>query len=144
MLKRQSRIPVSYTHLDVYKRQFLYLYHKTRLRIIKSTQILKFDCLISFCQQILQEQDVYKRQDFKPYWGIFMSIIDLINSLPGAVAQGLIWGIMAIGVYITYRTVSYTHLDVYKRQLLIIRAPYSDIVARSAYPCSVENLFRRY
>ena len=27
----------------------------------------------------------------------------LINALPGAVAQGLIWGIMAIGVYLTYR-----------------------------------------
>ena len=26
----------------------------------------------------------------------------LMNALPGAVAQGLIWGIMAIGVYITY------------------------------------------
>ena len=25
------------------------------------------------------------------------------SSLPGAIAQGLIWGIMAIGVYITYR-----------------------------------------
>jgi len=27
----------------------------------------------------------------------------LINALPGACAQGLIWGIMAIGVYITYK-----------------------------------------
>ena len=27
----------------------------------------------------------------------------LLNALPGAVAQGLIWGIMAIGVYITFR-----------------------------------------
>ena len=26
-----------------------------------------------------------------------------VNSLPGALGQGLIWGIMAIGVYITYR-----------------------------------------
>ena len=25
----------------------------------------------------------------------------LLNSLPGAAAQGLIWGLMAIGVYIT-------------------------------------------
>ena len=28
-----------------------------------------------------------------------MSIVSLLNALPGAVAQGLIWGIMAIGVY---------------------------------------------
>ena len=27
----------------------------------------------------------------------------LLNSLPGAAAQGLIWGLMAIGVYITFR-----------------------------------------
>ena len=27
----------------------------------------------------------------------------LFNSMPGAVAQGLIWGLMAIGVYITFR-----------------------------------------
>ena len=32
--------------------------------------------------------------------GFFAS---LINSMPSAVAQGLIWGIMAIGVYLTYR-----------------------------------------
>ena len=32
-----------------------------------------------------------------------MNIMSLVNALPGAVAQGLIWGIMAIGVYITYR-----------------------------------------
>ena len=35
----------------------------------------------------------------------------LMNALPGAAAQGLAWGIMAIGVYITFRIpVSYTHL----------------------------------
>ena len=29
----------------------------------------------------------------------------LLNALPGAVAQGLIWGLMAIGVYITFRII---------------------------------------
>ena len=29
-----------------------------------------------------------------------MNIINLINALPGAAAQGLIWGIMAIGAQI--------------------------------------------
>ena len=33
-----------------------------------------------------------------------MNIMALISALPGAAAQGLIWGIMAIGVYITFRT----------------------------------------
>ncbi|MCD8369591.1 MAG: ABC transporter permease, partial [Clostridiales bacterium] len=36
----------------------------------------------------------------------------LLNALPGAVAQGLIWGIMAIGVYITYRILDIADLTV--------------------------------
>ena len=32
-----------------------------------------------------------------------MNIADLFNAMPGAISQGLIWGIMAIGVYITYK-----------------------------------------
>lgn len=39
-------------------------------------------------------------------------MISLINALPGAVAQGLIWGIMAIGVYITYRILDIADLTV--------------------------------
>ena len=35
-----------------------------------------------------------------------------INALPGAVAQGLIWGIMAIGLYITYRVLDVADLTV--------------------------------
>ena len=41
-----------------------------------------------------------------------MEIIDLLNALPGAVAQGLIWGIMAIGVYITYKVLDVADLTV--------------------------------
>ena len=36
----------------------------------------------------------------------------LFNALPGAVAQGLIWGLMAIGVYITYRILDVSDLTV--------------------------------
>ena len=36
----------------------------------------------------------------------------LINALPGSVSQGLIWGIMAIGVYITYRILDVADLTV--------------------------------
>ena len=36
----------------------------------------------------------------------------LFNALPGAVAQGLIWGIMAMGVYITYRILDVADLTV--------------------------------
>lgn len=41
-----------------------------------------------------------------------MNILNLFNALPGAVAQGLIWGIMAIGVYITYRILDIADLTV--------------------------------
>jgi putative ABC transport system permease protein len=41
-----------------------------------------------------------------------MNIMNLINALPGAAAQGLIWGIMAIGVYITYRILDVADLTV--------------------------------
>ena len=36
----------------------------------------------------------------------------LFNALPGAVAQGLIWGLMAIGVYITFRILDVADLTV--------------------------------
>ena len=38
--------------------------------------------------------------------------LSLLNAMPGAVAQGLIWGIMAIGVYITYRILDVADLTV--------------------------------
>ena len=41
-----------------------------------------------------------------------MTISSLLNAMPGAVAQGLIWGIMAIGVYITYRILDIADLTV--------------------------------
>jgi putative ABC transport system permease protein len=41
-----------------------------------------------------------------------MNIMNLVNALPGAAAQGLIWGIMAIGVYITYRILDVADLTV--------------------------------
>lgn len=39
-------------------------------------------------------------------------MLAFFNSLPGAVAQGIIWGIMAIGVYITFRTLDIADLTV--------------------------------
>lgn len=42
-----------------------------------------------------------------------MDIIQqLLNALPGSVSQGLIWGIMAIGVYLTYRILDVADLTV--------------------------------
>lgn len=36
----------------------------------------------------------------------------LLNALPGALAQGLIWGVMVIGVYITYKVLDIADLTV--------------------------------
>ena len=41
-----------------------------------------------------------------------MNLTALFNAMPGAVAQGMIWGIMAIGVYITYRVLDLADLTV--------------------------------
>ncbi len=40
------------------------------------------------------------------------TLINYISSLPGAVAQGMIWGIMAIGVYITFKVLDFSDLTV--------------------------------
>ncbi len=39
-------------------------------------------------------------------------MLDFIGALPGAASQGLIWGIMAIGVYITYKILDIADLTV--------------------------------
>lgn len=38
--------------------------------------------------------------------------LSLLNAMPGAVTQGVLWGIMAIGVYITYRILEVSDLTV--------------------------------
>lgn len=39
-------------------------------------------------------------------------LLQLFNALPGSISQGLIWGIMAIGVYLTYRVLDVADLTV--------------------------------
>lgn len=39
-------------------------------------------------------------------------MVAFLNSLPGAAAQGIIWGIMAIGVYLTYKILDVADLTV--------------------------------
>ncbi|GCA68160.1 branched-chain amino acid ABC transporter permease [Mediterraneibacter butyricigenes] len=46
---------------------------------------------------------------------VYFSTLDpmaLVRALPGNVAQGLIWGIMALGVYITFRILDFADLTV--------------------------------
>ncbi len=39
-------------------------------------------------------------------------MVSLLSSLPGAVAQGLIWGILAVGVYITFKILNIADMSV--------------------------------
>ena len=41
-----------------------------------------------------------------------LSVPTLIGALPGNVAQGVIWGIMALGVYLTFRVLNFADLTV--------------------------------
>ena len=41
-----------------------------------------------------------------------INLSSLLSAMPGAIAQGLIWGIMAIGVYITYKVLDVADLTV--------------------------------
>ena len=41
-----------------------------------------------------------------------MNFTALLNAMPGAMSQGLIWGIMAIGVYLTYKILDVADLTV--------------------------------
>lgn len=41
-----------------------------------------------------------------------LKLTSLLNACPGGIAQGLIWGIMALGVYLTFRVLGFSDLSV--------------------------------
>ena len=41
-----------------------------------------------------------------------MSLVNLLSRMPAAIAQGILWGIMALGVYITFRILNIADLSV--------------------------------
>ena len=41
-----------------------------------------------------------------------LSFVNLIGRVPGGISQGLIWGIMALGVFITFRVLDIADLSV--------------------------------
>ena len=41
-----------------------------------------------------------------------LSLIKLVRNLPGGIAQGLIWGLMALGIYVTFRLLDVADLTV--------------------------------
>ena len=38
--------------------------------------------------------------------------LSLFRAMPGSIAQGMIWGVMALGVYITFRLLDFADLTV--------------------------------
>ena len=41
-----------------------------------------------------------------------ITLSNLISRIPGGIAQGIIWGIMALGIYITFRVLKESDLTV--------------------------------
>ena len=65
-----------------------------------------------------------------------LSPLSLLRAMPGACAQGLIWGIMALGVYITFRILDFADLTVDgslatggAEAVMLIRAGVNPIIA---------------
>ena len=103
--------PVSYTHLDVYKRQPL-IYRIPELCTIHTPK-RKISLSTIMCMQ----RDVYKRQG--TMCQIFYAIAQkkLMQKIVSCSYQQ--WNIslvMRMKIQWNHTTVSYTHLDVYKRQ----------------------------
>ena len=66
-----------------------------------------------------------------------MDIMNLTTAMPGAFAQGLIWGIMAIGVYITFRILDIADLTVDGNIIL-------DIKGEEKKKLTVEGLLHKF
>ena len=66
-----------------------------------------------------------------------MDIISLTTAMPGAFAQDLIWGIMAIGVYITFRILYIADLTVDGNIIL-------DIKGEEKKKLTVEDLLHKF
>ena len=49
---------------------------------------------------------------------ILARLANLPGALPGACAQGLIWGIMAIGVYLTFRILDIADMTAEERAIV--------------------------
>lgn len=41
-----------------------------------------------------------------------INFVGIVNAIPGAMSQGVLWGIMVLGVYITYKVLDYADLTV--------------------------------
>ena len=112
---------VSYTHLDVYKRQALQATQLSQLKIHHSLlMILRLQKLLLHRSSSLRtvsytHLDVYKRQG--RILSNFTDITDLKDFTNKKTFVRAYFNVIGTGST-TVDPVSYTHLDVYKRQLL--------------------------
>ena len=49
--------------------------------------------------------------------------LSLFRAMPGSIAQGMIWGVMALGVYITFRLLDFADLTVDGSIATVLRYP---------------------
>ena len=55
-----------------------------------------------------------------------LSLPNLVSRLPGGVAQGIIWGIMALGVYITFRLLDVADLTEADREERLLGGEFAE------------------
>ena len=107
-----NRHPVSYTHLDVYKRQTIY----TPNAILKYRI---FAAYLSDDKHILLNYNLGREEDSrKAYIDEIMGQRTMKASLDTDVPVDESSSILTLSTCHSAGTVSYTHLDVYKRQAL--------------------------
>ena len=126
----QPLLPVSYTHLDVYKRQ---AHYKALEPVEPDTATVTIKFVDENKETLREDQVVYPTVGEKLYSS--EALMKAVNSIEGYIFQNFTWSspdnmpeegdsIVTEGSYTLYAhykalepvAVSYTHLDVYKRQ----------------------------
>ena len=109
-------VPVSYTHLDVYKRQ------------LNIQSLPPHDTSPEEVREALSKSPLFEKVDVVgTFINFFISQSELMKHVNTAIAEGPSYGkvtrpnppkiMLEYGTPNTHKPVSYTHLDVYKRQL---------------------------
>ena len=82
---------------------------------LRSQQLGQNPFQITFGDGIIYLYETIKRKIRGINHAAYFAALDpmtLVRALPGNVAQGIIWGIMALGVYITFRILDFADLTV--------------------------------
>ena len=120
-----SKNTVSYTHLDVYKRQVLIskMVGREISQIYPKQEVERGEEI--FRVEGLSKTGYYKDVSFSLHKGEILAMTGLVGAGRTEVCQGIMGierpdkgKVILEGKTLSIRPVSYTHLDVYKRQVL--------------------------